>query len=61
LRSTKESDLFELQQEIVAIKIAEGFYDEAIRLSNAQRELAEKQADAQAMGVVETDLGIALF
>ena len=61
MRSTKESDLFELQQEIVAIKIAEGFYDEAIRLSNAQRELAEKQADAQAMGVVETDLGIALF
>ena len=60
-RSTSEGDLFELQQEIVAIKIAEGFYDEAIRLSNAQRELAERQADVQAMGMVETDLGIALF
>jgi tetratricopeptide (TPR) repeat protein len=60
-RSTKESDLFDLQQEIVAIKIAEGFYDEAIRLSNEQRRLARKQPDAQAIGVVETDIGIALF
>jgi tetratricopeptide (TPR) repeat protein len=54
-------DHFEVQQDIISLKIAEGRYDEAIRLSEEQRVLTASHPDQSLLALVETDLGIARF
>ncbi|HLX13458.1 MAG TPA: tetratricopeptide repeat protein, partial [Bacteroidota bacterium] len=56
-----ENDQFEIQQEIISLKIDEGRYDEAIRMSDGQRHLAARNPDKTLLALVETDLGIARF
>ncbi|GEM_PF-2501078 len=56
-----DEDRFEIQQEVIALKIAEGNYEEAIQLSETQKEAAKGQPNRDLMALVETDLGIAQF
>ncbi|HYQ87719.1 MAG TPA: tetratricopeptide repeat protein [Bacteroidota bacterium] len=56
-----EKDRFEIQQEIISLKIAEGNFDEAVTLILGQKEFAGAQSDRELLALVETDLGIAEF
>jgi tetratricopeptide (TPR) repeat protein len=60
-RAAADTDRFEIRQEIVALKIADGQYDEAVQLSERQRVFAARHPDRQLLASVETDLGIAQF
>ncbi|TLY31767.1 MAG: tetratricopeptide repeat protein [Ignavibacteria bacterium] len=56
-----EKDRFEIQQEIISLKIAEGNFEEAVKLILRQKEFAAAQTDRELLALVETDLGIAEF
>ena len=56
-----ENDRFEIQQEIISLKIAEGNFDEAVGLILRQKDFAAAQSDRELLALVETDLGIAEF
>jgi tetratricopeptide (TPR) repeat protein len=56
-----ETDRFEIQQEIVGLKIAEGKYDDAIAVSRMQIAYAARCGNKESLGLAETDLGIAYF
>ncbi|HUL43705.1 MAG TPA: protein kinase [Bacteroidota bacterium] len=54
-------DLFEVRQELIALKTDEGFFDDALTLGAEQRKLASGFADRQQLALVENDMGIAHF
>lgn len=59
--SIDDFDRFDIQQEIISLKVAEGFFEDAIRLGNIQKNLALGFSNPHRVALVETDLGIAQF
>ncbi|MEK6572212.1 MAG: tetratricopeptide repeat protein, partial [Bacteroidota bacterium] len=62
LRVTAEDhDRFDILQEIIALKITGGHYEEAVQLCQSQREFALHHANKELLASVETNLGRAEF
>jgi serine/threonine protein kinase/tetratricopeptide (TPR) repeat protein len=55
------STRFEILQEIISLKIAGGYYDEAVELCQNQKVFASEQPDKGLLASVETNLGRAEF
>ncbi|MBI4547523.1 MAG: tetratricopeptide repeat protein, partial [Ignavibacteriae bacterium] len=59
--TTDDGEHFEIQQEIIGLMIAEGYFDEAITLSQNQRAYAEQHSNKDLLAAVQTSVGIAEF